>query len=523
MPISEIAADSSSRDYTPTEPSRRRMIAASAAAAAAAPAILKAQSRPSRPNILFLMDDQHRGDCLRSDGNRAIHTPNLDRIGAEGIRFSKAYSTTPTCTPARSALLTGLAPWNHGMLHMVGMATAYPYTKPRALREAGYHTTGIGKMHYNPQRADHGFHQMFLDESGRAQSPDFRSDYRSWFYSEAPHLNPDATGVGFNDYPSKTYVLPERLHPTAWTGQTAVNFLNGYNRAEPFFLKVSFARPHSPYDPPQRFMEQYRDADLPKASVGDWAAKYAARSGPKDDIWHGALGDAQVRSSRQGYYGSISFIDEWIGRILETLEKRGMLEETLIVFTSDHGDMTGDHNLWRKSYAYEASARIPMLLRWPKGMVSTARGQVSTKPVEIRDIFPTLLDAAGETPKRRLDGASMLRLARNPADAGWRDAIDLEHGVCYSVENNWNGFTDGRSKYIYHAYHGSEQLFDLERDPGERRNLAGETASEPLLRRWRERMVNHLSERGERWVKGGKLQTRREGIPRSPHFPVAAG
>jgi len=489
--------------------------------AALAPAFLQGQPRRmSRPNILFIMDDQHRGDCTRAAGNRAIHTPNIDRIGNEGARFSRAYSTTPTCTPARSCLLTGLAPWNHGMLHMVEMAQAYPFTKPQALRDAGYYTMGIGKMHYNPQRALHGFHRVLLDESGRVQTPHFRSDYRAWFWTQAPNLDPDATGVGFNDYPAKAYVLPETLHPTHWTGQSAVNFLNTYNRPEPFFLKVSFARPHSPYDPPQRFMDQYRDADIPGASVGKWAAKYAPRNGPKDDIWHGDLGAAQVRSSRQGYYGSISFIDEQIGRILEALEKRGWMEETLIVFTSDHGDMTGDHNLWRKSYAYEASAHIPMSVRWPEGLVAAKRGQVIDKPVELRDILPTLLDAAGAPTQRKLDGASLLALCRN-GKAAWRDAIDLEHGVCYSQENNWNGFTDGRTKYIFHAFHGEEQLFDLVKDPGEKVDLAGDAAHAGTLRQWRARMVEHLEIRGEKWVKGGRLQTRKEAIPRSPNFPGA--
>jgi len=487
---------------------------------ALAPAFLQGQPRQSaRPNILFIMDDQHRGDCTRADGNQAIHTPNIDRIGNEGARFTRAYSTTPTCTPARTALLTGLAPWNHGMLHMVGMAPKYPQMKPQAMRDAGYYTTGIGKMHYNPQRALHGFHQTILDESSRAGNPEFRSDYRAWFYSQAPHLNPGATGVGFNDYPAKAYVLPENLHPTHWTGQAAVNFLNGYNRPEPFFLKVSFARPHSPYDPPQRFMDQYRDANLPKANIGKWAAKFEKRNSDKDDIWCGALGDKQIRSSRQGYYGSISFIDEQIGRILEALEKRGWLEETLIVFTSDHGDMTGDHNLWRKSYAYESSARIPMAMRWPKGLVSQPRGQVIDKPVELRDILPTFLDAAGTAPKNKIDGASLLNLARKK-DAEWRDAIDLEHGVCYSVENNWNAFTDGKTKYIYHAYHGQEQLFDLAKDPGEINDLASDTTSTKTLKNWRDRMVNHLEVRGEKWVKAGHLQTRKEAIPKSPNFPV---
>jgi arylsulfatase A-like enzyme len=211
-------------------------------------------------------------------------------------------------------------------------------------------------------------------------------------------------------------------------------------------------------------------------------------------------------------------VDEQIGRILEALSKRGWLEQTLIVFTSDHGDMTGDHNLWRKSYGYEASARIPMFLRWPEGLVSAKRGQVLSQPVELRDILPTFLDAAGAPPGVKLDGASMLPLVKGNA-AKWREYIDLEHGVCYSRENNWNGFTDGRTKYLYHAFHGQEQLFDLENDPHELNDLSSDPAAEDRLRQWRQRMVEHLSIRGDQWVKNGKLQTRKEPIPRSPNFP----
>lgn len=483
----------------------------------AAPALLSAQSRPSRPNILFLMADQHRADCVAADGNRVVSTPNLDRLAREGVRFRNAYSSTPTCTPARTALLTGLSPWRHGMLGMTNMAQRYPVEMPRALAEAGYYTTGIGKMHYYPQRNAHGFHSLLLDESGRAQSPDFRSDYRSWFWSEAPGLDPDATGIGWNDHRAKAYLLPERLHPSAWTAATAVHFLESYQRPEPFFAKISFARPHSPYDPPERFMRPYQDADLPSARIGKWASRYAPRSSNADDLWHGDLGAKQVRHSRQGYYGSVSFVDEQIGRVLEVLEKRGWLENTLILYTSDHGDMTGDHHLWRKSYAYEASARIPMILRWPKGMISASRGRTLDNPVEIRDILPTFLDAAGAE-RDSLDGRSMLRPAAEKTE-GWRDFIDLEHNVCYSPDNHWNALTDGRSKYIFHAKSGEEQLFDLMSDRAEINDLSGDAAHEPNLRRWRERMVEHLAVRGEEWVKGGKLALRPQSMMTGVNFP----
>jgi len=143
------------------------------------------------------------------------------------------------------------------------MAEKYEHEMPAMLRQAGYYTIGIGKQHFHPQRNSHGYHRMILDESGRNFSPDFRSDYRSWFWSLAPTLDPDATGIGWNDYRPGAYALPENLHPTRWTADTAVNFLKEYQGKEPFFLMVSFARPHSPYDPPDRFMRMYENADVP--------------------------------------------------------------------------------------------------------------------------------------------------------------------------------------------------------------------------------------------------------------------
>ena len=476
------------------------------------------QTTRDRPNILFLMTDQQRGDCIGADGNQAIQTPNLDRLATEGARFRCAYSSTPSCTPARSALLTGLSPWHHGMLGYGRVASRYFFEKPRALREAGYYTYGIGKMHFRHQRNTHGYHHTLLDESGREQSADFRSDYRSWFWSQAPNLDPDATGIGWNDYPAKEYVLPERLHPTHWTGESAVRFLETYDRPAPFFLKVSFARPHSPYDPPARMMREFRDATIPPASIGGWASRYRQRSSDRPDLWHGDLGAAQVRHSRQGYYGSIRFIDEQIGRVLETLHRRGWYEETLILFVSDHGDMLGDHHMWRKCYAYESSSRIPMLVRWPTGLVDAQRGQVFDAPTELRDVLPTFLDAAGVEAPSHLDGQSLLDLARGKSQ-GWRGYIDLGHDICYSPKNHWNALTDGQTKYIYHALDGEEQLFDLRKDAGEQKDLSGGRAHSGALREWRRRLVKHFEERGEPFLKGGKLVPRPERFLYSPHYP----
>jgi choline-sulfatase len=466
------------------------------------------------------MTDQHRADCVGANGNAVIHTPHLDRIGREGAILRRAYSAVPSCTPARAGLLTGLSPWHHGMLGYGRVARRYRNEMPRLLREAGYHTVGLGKMHWYPQRALHGFHKTLLDESGRSETRGFVSDYRRWFRQAAPGHDPDATGIGWNDYAARPYALPEELHPTRWMGDQAVEFLQGYDRAEPFFFKVSFARPHSPYDAPQRFFDRYQDAALPAAVVGAWAERHAMRGADlPSDTWRGDLGVEQVRRSRQGYYGSVSFIDEQIGRILEALEARGDMDNTLILFTADHGDMLGDHHLWRKTYAYEASARIPMLVRWSDGLIDAPRGLTLDPPVELRDVLPTFLDAAGAlTDPTRFDGHSLLDLARGGTD-GWREAIDLEHDACYRGAGYWNALTDGRHKYIYHAQTGEEQLFDLDTDPDELNDLASDPEHDAVREVWRRRMVEHLAERGAPFVANGDLAPRPERRLYSPHYP----
>lgn len=500
-------------------------------AGVAAPYIGKTMAETLRPNILFLMTDQHRADCVGAYGNALIRTPNIDRIAREGVLFRNAYTSTPTCTPARSALLTGLSPWHHGMLGYGEVAPHYPNEMPRLLRESGYQTMMVGKTHWGTQRNGHGFHQMVLDEhcpcgnhpmleqGVRDVTPNgFRSDYESWFWSEAPGLDPHATGLGWNDYAGRASKLPERLHDTHWTGEAAVTFLKSYNRPDPFFLKVSFIRPHSPYDPPERWLKQYKGVELPQAQVGGWAERYAERSSDAPDIWHGRLPPPELQRTRAAYYGSVSFVDEHIGRILDTLAERGWLDNTLVFFTSDHGDMLGDQNLFRKGYGYQQSVHVPMLMRLPAGMAGARRGTEVNEVVELRDVLPTFIDAARAEAHAKMDGQSLLPLAKGVAD-GWREYIDLEHDVVYSPEVHWNGLTDGRWKYLFHARDGAEQLFHLERDPCELNDLASTATYTPELQRWRARLTKHLEERGAPFVVGGRLGLRPERQLYSPHYP----
>ncbi len=506
---------------------RRTFMHAAATTAALAMADKQAAGEgtpPRRPNVLLLMTDQHRGDAVGCYGNTAVHTPHLDSIAARGVRFPRGYSSLPSCTPARATLLTGWGGWRHGMLGYARVARKYDNELPRMLGEAGYTTYGIGKMHWFPERIGHGFDGTLVDESSRQETKGFISDYRQWFAEQAPDLDPNATGIGPNEYRHGVYKLPEQLHPTVWTGNMAVEYLGNYQRPEPWFLKVSFARPHSPYDPPKRLWDKYADADVPAPVKGDWADEYAEPAGGKS-AYRGDFGPEQPLQSRRAYYANITFIDEQIGRILDALKRRGWLDDTLIVFTADHGDMLGDHNLWRKTYAYEGSARVPMLLSWPAGMTDAkvARGTELPQLVELRDVLPTLLDAAGtlgDYDESRFDGRSMLELVRGET-AKWRTVLDLEHSRCYWRENQWNALTDERHKYIYFSATGREQLFDLTADPGEKVDLSASPAHARTLATLRAKLAAlfHHQGRDEQWVKDGTLQTHNN-ILHGPNYPT---
>lgn len=207
-----------------------------------------------------------------------------------------------------------------------------------------------------------------------------------------------------------------------------------------------------------------------------------------------------------------------MGRIVQALKETGRYDNALIVFTADHGDMMGDHHHWRKTYAYEGSAGIPMIVKVPASLQGTLpKGSTIEQPVELRDILPTMLETAGAQVPQDMDGRSMLALTKGQTE-GWRRWIDLEHATCYSDHNYWCALTDGRLKYIWFLRTGEEQLFDLVKDPQETTDRSTDKKYHKQLDELRRAMADHLSERGEEWVKDGKLQTRSSTLLYSPNY-----
>lgn len=475
-----------------------------------------------KPHIIFIMTDQHRADALGCMGNNSVITPHIDSLAKEGSLFTSGYTSSPSSTPARAGLLTGLSPWHHGMLGYGKVAEKYRYEMPQMMRNLGYYTFGVGKMHWFPQKSLHGFHTTLVDESGRSESPDFISDYREWFQLHAPDENPDLTGIGWNDHGAGIYKLDEKLHPTTWTGQTACELIRNYNAEKPLFLKVSFARPHSPYDPPQRYLDMYKDMDIPKPFIGDWCGEFSERLDPEKaspDAAFGNFGDEYAVNSRRHYYANITFIDDQVGEIIKALKDKGMYDNAVICFTADHGDMLGDHYHWRKTYPYEGSAKIPYIVKWSETMEQTLpKGSSIEQPVELRDFLPTFIDIAGGTVPPDMDGKSLCALVQGKT-AGWRKYIDMEHATCYRKENYWCALTDGKIKYVWNFYTGKEELFDLQKDPGELHECSKDKIYKKVVEGLRKEMVAHLTERGNAFVQNGILQAPVSTVLYSPFYP----
>ncbi|MFE5318284.1 arylsulfatase [Paenibacillus sp. NPDC056579] len=463
----------------------------------------------AKPNVILIMTDQQRWDTLSCAGNPVIQTPNLDYLASEGTLFDNAYSCTPSCIPARASLLTGMNPWNTGILGMGRgqgpMGTGFEHTLPGELAQAGYHTQGVGKMHFSPQRALNGFHRTVLDESGRAEDPGFVSNYRRWFeQNKTGDYDYTDHGISWNSWMARPNHAPEYLHPTNWTVNESIQFLKERDPRKPFFLKMSFARPHSPYDALPYYFDLYMKKNLPSAVVGEWASIHDdKRTAFNPDAWRGKRTGEDIHQARAGYYGSINHIDHQIGRLFHYLKKQKLWQNTLIIFTSDHGDMMGDHNLWRKTYAYEGSAHVPMIVKLPQQAGVPVAERVDA-PVVLQDIMPTILDAVGLQIPDTVDGKSVLPLMMEEKPL-WRDYIHGEHSTCYSEEQEMQYVTDGRIKYIWFPRLGTEQLFDLRQDRYELIDRSTDPNYSDTLLHWRRRLIAELAPRDVGLTEGDRL------------------
>jgi len=458
------------------------------------------ETAADRPNFVLLFPDQWRGDCLGSLGH-VVETPHLDELAADGVTFTAAYSPCPSCIATRAVLATGLTPSSAGRMgYRDGVPWRYRRTLMHRLADAGYQTLCSGKTHFYPQRLMLGFQRMRLYDVQKLD-PWFEDDYHPWLFGRTGGAVLDTCRThSSNAWVARPWTHDEALHPNCWTADAALELLRRRDPTRPFFLQVGFHRPHPPLDPPLHVFERYLPRPLPPVPVGGWAGEFDAPV-TRTDASAGRLPDHLLDRARRAYYAQITHLDSQIGRIVWFLRKRGLMENTYVLFASDHGEQLGDHHLFRKVTPFEGSAKVPFIVR-PPPSAGGPRGDRCAAPVTHADIMPTLLELAG-LPADGVEGRGVGPFLRGEQPP-WRDYVHGEHtagGV------GWQFVTDGREKFIWDSAGGREWFFSLTEDPQERVDLAADASSAERVALWRDRLARALAGRGADGLTDGEKLT----------------
>lgn len=456
-----------------------------------------------------------RFDCLSSAGHPIVETPNIDQLAREGVRFTNAYSATPTCVPARAAVLTGMSQQSHGRVgYQDRVPWNYPHMLPEEMSQAGYHTQSIGKMHVYPSRNLCGFHNVILHDGylhhNRFKNTPYQEsfeqtdDYLPWL-RERLGGHKDITDLGLDcnaSAMSRPWHLPEEYHPTNWVVTQSIDFLRRRDPRKPFFLKMSFVRPHPPFDPPQAYFDYYMSKDIDDPVIGNWAKQAdEAANGLLPTTRIGIVPEQRLKRAKAAYYALIAHLDDQIGRFIQSMIEYQIYNNTVILFVSDHGELLGDHHFLGKSLAYEGSAKIPFILADPGNLLNINKGTTCDKVVELRDIMPTILDAAGAPTPETVEGESVIPLAKE-SNPDWRSYIHGEHAY---GDLSHHYLANGKEKYIWYSQTGEEQYFDLVKDPQEMDNLSEDRTYVEKLNYWRKVLISELKGREEGYSDGTRL------------------
>lgn len=465
----------------------------------------------ARPNILLITTDEHNPRALGYAGDPVIRTPSIDRLAREGMAFHRAYTTQPLCTPARASMWTGRHVTTHGVrgnmyTGLKGGVRAGTLTFSRLLQRHGYETALIGKRHLAfEHEADIGLdHQDLAESKFNFNPPGVVDDYRRWLAAQGRTTEEittwereDLAEQYRKHYGAIRFPLDEQFYIDAYIGRRAVDYLRR-ERQRPFFLWVSFCSPHHPWDPPARYDEMYDPADVVLPERRPRELHYKPRRqleklqflGPglpdttRDETLYVApdqaydkIPEAVQRKMIARYYGTITLVDDRIGDMLAALEQTGLAANTVVIFTSDHGDHLGEHHLWFKGGTmYECLVRVPLVLRLPGGEA----GRDCRELISLFDLAPTFLEWAGVPDPGTFDGVSIAPLVDRPDEAIHDELFIGRQAV---VTKEW--------KFVWNQGDLPE-LYHLAQDPKELVNLSGDPDYAEVEGRLRERVFERF-------------------------------
>ncbi|MFW5728655.1 MAG: sulfatase [Spirochaetota bacterium] len=476
----------------------------------------------ARPNILHIFTDMQRFDTIRALGNPVIRTPNLDLLCAEGTAFTSAYSPCPVCIPARCSMIYGQYPMHTACYENTEMPTDGRQSFMDALVAAGYSTHGIGKCHFTPDPyAARGFQSREVQEElGVGEGELHRNHYMKYLAERGYTYLSEVHGIrGEMYYTPQPSQLPAKDHPTQWIGDRSVAHIREQaENTQPWYLFASFIHPHPPLAPPVPWHKLYRAPmmNLP-ALPPDYESllTYINHAQNRYKYRDQGIDKNLARTIIAYYYACISFVDFQIGRMLSALEETGQLESTLVVFTSDHGELLGDYGCYGKRSMHDGSARIPLILRLPGRFEGGSRCDT---PVSLVDIAPTLLGVGGaEITSHHLDGEDLQSIAtgRSQRETVFAqisfnrfDMAKATEGRAALVAQNYSSAEEIAAyssymivsndwKYVYSAPDDREFLFDRRRDPGETRNRVGSPFAANALKHHKATLFQWLRDGGE--------------------------
>jgi arylsulfatase A-like enzyme len=454
-----------------------------------------------RPNIVFVMSDQHRADMMGCAGDPVVKTPNMDRLAAEGIRFERAYCQGPLCMPSRASMLTERYVRDHGVFENASQVSEGTPTFLQGLRQAGYHTCEIGKMHLWPHGlvrdknvssmhdllVSYGFDEP-IETVGKLASLVHDTVYTDYLRDKGlldryrdfiGRLRHAGRANGAPAWRAEPCPLALEDYADVWHGARAAKWIEDYSRPKPFFLWVGFPGPHDPWDAPAEAVEQYRHAEIPMPRSLNRPA--VPPSGPFNVMLTAFLAysdsatmtEEAITGMRRAYYANLTVIDAGLGRIVEALRKKGLLDNTWIVYTTDHGEMMGEHRMLAKMVFYEPSVRVPIIIRPPGG----AQARTVRERVQLMDLAATFREIAGAAAIEQSAANSLM-----PSLAGEREPAALD-----ALPSENFGFamflTDRHKLVVYEDTCEPGQLFDLLEDPAEDRNLCGDPGHAALVER----------------------------------------